>query len=189
MSRNHWNLLRALVCGAVLCACSDDNNVDVVDKVDPNADFTAYKTFAISEPTDVKIPRDVAVNLATANAAIVRELQDRGLRQVDADADPDLVAFSLASTREETGLAWACAPGYWYGYWAWSYDPCDYVSPYYDEFTVGTLVVGLSDQSLDKVVFGGVARGVLDDSNPTSEIDKAVKDIFDDYPEKQTGSK
>lgn len=186
------SLLGALVCATALCACSDDDNDDVVvERADPNADFTSYKTFAFAQAQDggtVNIPSGVAANLSSANNDIKAELENLGLTEVDPSANPDLFAFSLASTDEQTALSWSCAPGYWYGYWDWSYNPCSYISPYYEEYTVGTLVVGLVDPALQRTVFGGVAKAVLDGSSSDDEIRDAVDDIFDDYPADQTGS-
>jgi hypothetical protein len=187
MSVSYRKILSAALCAAALCACSDDDDV-VVERADPDADFTSYKTFAISDNSSVAIPSGVAANLAQANDAITTQLENLGLTEVDASADPDLIAFSLASTDVDAALSWSCVPGYWYGYWDWSYDPCSVVSPYYDSYTVGTLVVGLVDPVLEKTVFGGVAQSILDDSNVDDDIDDAVEDIFDAYPSDQTGS-
>jgi hypothetical protein len=193
MTRNYRTVLPAIACAAVLCACDDDDGVDVVaERADPNADFTAYKTFAFAEAQDggtVNIPSGIAANLSTANNEIKTQLEALGLNEVDANASPDLFAFSLASTNEQAALSWTCVPGYWYGYWDWSYTPCSVVSPYYDEYTVGTLVVGLVDPALEKTVFGGVAQDVVDGTTDANDdIVDAVDDIFEDYPVDQTGN-
>lgn len=190
MSRNYGNLLRAVVCVAALGACSDDDDDVVVERADPNADFTSYQTFAFAQAPEggTSIPSGVSANLGIANNDMKEELEDLGLTEVDPSDNPDLIAFSLASTDNVTDLYWSCVPGYWYGYWDWSYDPCSVVSPYYDSYTVGTLVVGLVDPALEKVVFGGAAKNVLDGSDIADEINDAVEQIFDDYPADQTGS-
>ncbi len=181
MSQSYRSLLLAAMCCAALCACNDDDD-DVVVREDPDVDFDDYKTFAISEQTDDTLPSDVATNLSSANSEIIEQLEAKGLRYVDIDDDPDLIAFSVASTDEVTDVSWDCVPGYWYGYWSFSYDPCEFVSPYYDEYTVGTLVVGLADPERDEVVFAGVAQSVLDGTDPEDDIEQAVDDIFDKYP-------
>jgi hypothetical protein len=188
-------LLMLAVYGALLAACSDDDDDLVVDeRSDPNADFTSYKTFAfVVAPEDagvLDIPDDVSSNLSVVRDAVKGQLEQEGLTEVARGEDPDVLAFNLASTNDVTALSWDCAPGYWYGYWGFAGDPCATLEPYYDQYTEGTVAVGLIDPSLNKVVFGGVAKGVIDgDENDIQrEVDEAVEKIFDDYPRDQTGS-
>ena len=190
----------AIVLGAIamLGACGDDDDIVVRTYSDPNANFTSYKTFAFattgasqntSATTQAAPPAEVASNLEQVNDEIRAQLEDLGLTEVAADENPDLNAFSLISTRETTGLTWDCVPGGWYGYWAWSVDPCPVIQPSYDTFVAGTVTLGLIDPVLNKAVFGGVARGIVeeDEKNTKKEIDKAVREIFDRYPSGQTG--
>ncbi len=187
----------AMVLGTMLCACGDDD-ITVREFADPNANFASYTTFAFvatgasqnpSATTQVATPAEVASNLQQVNDAMRSQLEDLGLTEVAANENPDLNAFSLISTRDQTAVSWDCAPGGWYGYWAWSFNPCPLITSVYDEYVEGTVTLGLIDPALNKVVFGGVARGIIeeDESNTKKEIDKAVREIFDRYPRGQTG--
>ncbi|HWO14640.1 MAG TPA: DUF4136 domain-containing protein [Polyangiaceae bacterium] len=175
-------------------ACSDDDDDDlctgdtVVTRTDPAADFTLYTTFAVSpdvEPVDVSMPADVTTNLAVANAAATAQLIALGLTLVAADADPppDLVLFNIAATQGETGTQWVCTPGYiWVG-WYYVWDPCAWMVEVPVAYTEGTLIVGLADLDLSKVVFGGVLQGILECGGDTeSRIQSGVARIFQDYP-------
>lgn len=117
------------------------------------------------------------------------QLEALGLTEVTVDESPDLRAFSLISTRDETGYSWECAPGGWYGYWGFGFNPCGVIAPVYDEYVDGTVTLGLVDPKLQKVVFGGVATGVIeeDERHTDDEINKAVREIFDRYPETDAG--
>jgi hypothetical protein len=180
------------VCCAGLIACGDDDTF-VEEASSSTADFTSYKTFAISSAGTgtATIPEDVNANLTTVNEAMRTQLVGLGLTEVDITADPDLVGFSLATTDDEAAVSWGCAPGYYYGYWAWTWQPCTWLTPIYSEYTVGTVVLGLSDPVAEQVVFGGVIQGVLNGDSTeeiTNDINDGVEDIFDDYPAEQTGS-
>ena len=100
--------------------------------------------------------------LTQAITAASAELQKRGLTEVAADANPDLNLFSISATRGMTGTYWECAPGYyWYG-WTYIYDPCAWMVPINFYYTEGTVVVGVADPKLQKVVFGGAVQGILE---------------------------
>jgi|SRR6187402_517003 len=172
------------------CSSDDDDDdcqEDVVKtSVDPDADFDSYTTFAVltEEAYPVDTPDDVKLNLTTAINAATDELVALGLEEVDVDADPDVVLFTLSKTDEEDAIYWQCRGG-WYGYWGWVvWDPCAWLEPIYVEYTVGSLVVGLADPSEEKVVFGGVTQTILEcGGDVTQHIESAVDAIFDDYPQ------
>ena len=172
--------------------CSDDEPEaqDIVaTTASPSADFTSYHTFALAPSKDsAAIPADVATNLVLVNEAIVEELEDHGLQQVDPGDDPDLIAFNLATSDTEGGYYWDCVDGYWWGYWGVTWTPCEWLAPVYTEYTAGTIALGLADPDLRQVVFGGLIRGVADYTVDAEErIDDDVELIFESYPATQTG--
>ena len=176
--------------GALVVACNDDDEVQdyVSSWASSTADFSAYETYAFLTEDDLPrgtkpLPDDVKAQLAVVNDAMRSQLNARGLREVSSDDMPDLYAFDLASTREESALYWDCVDGWWYGWWIWSWDPCAYLQPVYTEYEVGTVVVGLGDPAIQEVVFGGVLQGVLTGGGDAEErIQDGVAEIFDDYP-------
>ena len=184
-------VLRVVFCGALLGACSDSD--DVVEQVDPQADFASYKTFALATAPASgaqDIPGGVAGNLKLIDNEMKKRLEDLGLSEVDADADPDVVAFSLISTKTNTGLSWSCLPEYWYGNWDWSFDPCAVLAPSYTEYKSGSFGAGLVDPQLQRAVFGGVAEGALVGSEGDIQrlVESDVKAIFNGYPQTQSGN-
>ena len=179
-------VLRAVLCGALLGACSD--STDVVAEADQDAGFASYKTFALAQPPSggaQNIPGDVAGNLKLINNEMIEQLEGLGLSEVDASGDPDVVAFSLISTRTQTNLSWSCLPEYWYGNWPWSFDPCPVLAAGYPSYASGTFAVGLVDPQLESAVFGGVAKDALVGSEGDIQrlVESNVKAIFKDYPE------
>jgi hypothetical protein len=185
----------AAVVIATACAfsagCSDDEPEDTIDTtVNPNATFSEYQTFAFVGPSDVDpttarvIPDAVMVNLDVANQAMREELTALGLIEVGPNDNPDLRAFSLSTTQDEAAIYWACVDGYWYGYWAWSFDPCSWLEPVYTEYTEGTILVGLVDPNMGEVVFGGLIQGIAygDSGDMEERIDDDMEEVFDAYP-------
>jgi hypothetical protein len=174
----------------VSAGCNDDDEVqDYVNSWSSStADFGEYKTYAFLTKDDLPpgtkpLPDDVQAQLGVVSDAMRSELDQRGLREVKSDQMPDLYAFNLESTQDETALYWDCVDGYWYGWWVWTWDPCAYVQPVYEQYTVGTVLMGLSDPKMKEAVFGGVLQGVVTgEGNAEQRIEAGVSEIFDSYP-------
>jgi hypothetical protein len=183
-----------------LAACAEDEpsvcEDTRVSRADPDADFTAFKTFAVAPeseyPTELPsdLPEDTRTHLEDANDATTRELLLLGLDEVDyATGNPDLVVFSLAASDDETGIVYECVPGYyWYGWWGYVWDPCAWLAPIPVDYEVATVVVGVADPVEEEVVFGGAIQGVLECGDADDRLDAGVKRIFEDYPAEQTGN-
>jgi hypothetical protein len=183
-----------MVC-ALCSACSDDESGSLDSAVatsNPDADFTSYRTFALSNPSAedlAKIPPDVSVNLEIVSQEIVEQLTEQGLQQVDINDDPDVVAFNLASTSDQSAVYWDCAYDYyWWGYWGYAWTPCATVEPVYTTYAEGTILLGLVDPKLGETVFVGVIQGVQDYTDDLEDrIEYDVERVFDAYPATQTG--
>jgi len=177
---------------AFLSACDDDDDDEglcngdmTISRVDPSVDFTLYTTFAEAPDEALPdLPPDVVKNLGVANDAAVAELLALGLTQVPRDSNPppDLALFSIAASHKETGTTWVCTPGYWWTGWGYAWDPCAWMVEVPVVYTEGTVVVGLADPAVSKVVFGGVLQGILECSDSTGRIQAGVARIFQDYP-------
>jgi hypothetical protein len=180
--------------------CSSESCASgVVSRADPAADFSAYHTFAIADIDAASlggasgmggsggrgfdIPDDVLVNIDSANREAAKQLVAGGLEQVEPGETPDLLIASAANTTENNGVVWECVPGwYWWG-WTVYWDSCAWLTPVHVEYTTGTLVVAVGDTKTNKVVFGGVASGVLDcGQDVQGQVISAVDEIFADYP-------
>jgi hypothetical protein len=195
MSHTYRKLFLCLALAVGGCDCDDDDPQDkVVTRVDPEVDFSEFHTFKIGTIDSVpladagidpdQIPDEVLLNIDTANDQARIELEERGLIEVAADEEADLVVASLATVREDGGYYWDCVPGQWWGWWGWVWDPCAWLVPVYVEYTVGTIAVALADPVAEGVPFGGILSGVADGSGNTEErIRDGVTRMFEDYPE------
>ena len=184
-------LAAVLVLGVVAgAACGDDDEVTctdtVVTRADPSGNFAKYATFAVAplEAYPGSLPAEIQTSLTQANTAAATELTQNGFRQVDASDNPDLYLFSLSRTTDETALYWECTGDYyWYGYWGWTWDSCAWLTQMTAEYSIGTIVVGLADPALSKVVYGGAVQGILAcGEDPASRIDRNVQTIMASYP-------
>jgi len=177
------------------CSDSDACGSAIESRAMPGVDFSKFETFAIQE-IDLSAlggaggiggndpPDEVFLNLKQANFEAAKVLTEGGLIEVDPEKEtPDLWIGSAAATEQETGIYWACVPGWsWWG-WATYWDPCAWLAPVPVEYTEGTLVLALVDSSTRTPVYGGVAAGVLAcNDDVETQIDSAVHAILADYP-------
>jgi hypothetical protein len=178
------------------CDCDDDDlpSDEVYVHVKRGVDFSDYKTFYVDDElkqedladagVDVDdFPEDIRLNIDTANDQARIELEMLGLDEVGEDESPDLVVASLGSTKEEDAIYWECVPGYWWGYWGYYWDSCAWLDPEYVEYTVGSMVLGLSDPEMKDIVFGGLLQGIGGTGNPEQRIRAGVHEMFESYPE------
>jgi Domain of unknown function (DUF4136) len=180
------------------CDCNDDGPDDqVTARAKPGVDFSEYHTFRIKDDVskdeledagiDIdpdKIPENVKLNIDIANDQARIELETIGLTEVDEDEDADLVIFSMGSTKDQDAIYWECVPGYWWGYWGWVWDNCAWLEPYYVNYTIGSVLLGLGDPEMQDVVFSGLVQGVEDNSGEAEErIRSGVHEMFKQYPE------
>ena len=187
-----------LFCGLSVYACDDDEAVvpdEVYVRAKKGVDFSDYKTFRIDDevteedladagvdPDD--IPKDLKLNIDTANDQARMELKKLGLTEIKEDEGGDLVVASIGSTKDEDAFYWECVPGYWWGYWGYYWDSCAWLDPVYVEWSVGSVAVGVADPEMKDVVFGGLLQGVVDGSGDAEErIRAGVHQMFEQWPE------
>jgi len=184
------------LCTVSACDCDDDDlpEDEVYVYVKKSVDFGDYKTFYIDDEltqddladagVDVEdFPEDLRLNIDSANDQARIELEKLGLDEVGEDESPDLVVASLFSTKDEDAIYWECVPGNWWGYWGWYWDSCAWLDPEYVQYTIGSMVLGLSDPEMEDIVFGGLLRGLAGTGNADERIRFGVNEMFDSYPE------
>ena len=174
------------IAGAVLLAAAFLSAVTHAQKTsagyDKNADFSGYKTFSF----DTHGARNPYVNNLIVEA-VERELTTRGLTKVDANSDLLVVYMAAAGSN----LQVASVPFY-------SVVNPAYIGVYGGatstmwDVTTGTLVIDLLDRKLDRIVFRGTAKDVLQrapsadmaaDAKVVSKpINKGIAKIFKNYP-------
>src|SRR4051794_29404621 len=137
MRKSRFCFCLPVLFGALLGACNDDDTPEdvVTSKSSATADFSSFSTFAFVDKSDVPsrfketIPSGIKTNLDAVNDAMRTSLTNLGLKEVSSSQHPDLTAFSLATTSEQTAVYWDCVDGYWYGYWSYTWDPCAWLVP------------------------------------------------------------
>jgi hypothetical protein len=137
---------------------------------DDSVDFSHYRTFGWKEGTPAGRP--------SAEKRIVdaveRELEARGFRKVDGDADFYVITHALVSTHTLEELS---DPDYWEFYTGvTSVDP--------RVIGAGTLVIDLLDGRSETVVWRGLASGALTEIPERNfrKIDRAVKKLVRRLP-------
>jgi Domain of unknown function (DUF4136) len=152
---------------------------------DKTADFSNYKTYMFSNENGARNP--LVSQLIVQ--AVDREFTSRGLTRVD--ANPDLRVAFLAGTG--SNLQVASVPFYTVINPAYSGIIVGASSTMWD-VTTGTLVIDLWDNKIDKVVFRGTIKEVLQrapSADPVADaklvskpISKGIAKIFKKYPVK-----
>jgi hypothetical protein len=116
---------------------------------------------------------------------INQQLQAKGLTKVDANANPDMwvvYSNSIHDQKQVVGTGYNMGPGWGWGWWGGptSVTYNTYVSKQ------GTLVVDIADAKDKQLLWRGSAVDTISDNNNKniSNLDKALKKLFQNYPPK-----
>lgn len=151
---------------------------------DPNLDFSKYKTFAFIGGVEnlVMLPVNPDLISNRVHRAVTREMTAKGLREVQANQNPDLVVRYWASTSRQVNLAvmgnWGAYGPYVGSYWGWMYDTMSASS-----VNEGTLIVDLIDSHRTALAWRLYLSRKL--SNADKDWKKADEDFakaFESYP-------
>ena len=189
--------------GALVSACSwgpgaleetRDQILTVARKGD-NANFTNYRTFAITDSIAVV---DDGVKFRMNNdttdmiiAQIVVNMNRYGYTQVVAKNNPDLLVDVSYIKKTNTYMY----PGYWND-WDWWWDsfeyPWDGWNPFYpyqmptfiSSYTTGSLVIEVADvtevasESSVPIVWHGLVREILNGKHTQQELISSIDEVF-----------
>jgi Domain of unknown function (DUF4136) len=188
MTRVRW--LAGVCCALWLAACTSAPTVR--SDFDRSVDFASYKTFAFVSPLGTDRSGYQSIVSQRLKVATQRELENRGLRRVETDAQL-LVNFN-AKLNEQLYVSSAPVPtmgvgvgrGY-YGYRAGMYGtwPLYYNSTTVTQYTEGTLNVDVVDAARKQLVWEGVVTqdiGTRERENVEAAIDAAVVAAFSKFP-------
>ncbi|MEO0330082.1 MAG: DUF4136 domain-containing protein [Bacteroidota bacterium] len=183
-----------LLCGMALLIGGACSPIRVLSDYDRRADFSHYKTFALSEPRDVD-PTDPLLNQLNQNRLrreITEQMELRGYNQSDDDPDLAVNIYVKITPYHEVYVVrdyYLPYRGYYRYYGHWGYyrywgPGWTYMRDVVREYEEGTLIIDLVDTEEDQLVWHGVAVGILEElpSDPDVLIHQAVKTIFDQYP-------
>lgn len=181
---NHRLLVACLLAGWLAAAACVGPRV--LTDFDPAADFTAFRTFAFSGLTD----RDQGGVLDNSllrkriEEMVGRELTAKGLRQVGADEQSDLLVHFWVGVKEKqrvestapVGGAYGGRYGWRTGYYGGA------VTTY--EYQEGTLIVDLAESSKKDLVWRGTIVATLGESSEDNLqiADKGIAKAFEQYP-------
>jgi hypothetical protein len=183
-SRVAWFLLAGLSALAGCAATGPEIRTDY----DAAADFSRYATFAFMAREERELRGYDTLGDQRVMAAVTRELEARGYRRVEADANL-LVNFALATEEiQEIRTSPSAAPyPFWYGwrgayYYPW---PAYVQETWVDRYERGSLFVDLVDAERRQLVWEGRAAARLtraQQEDPGGMVDAAVAEIFARYP-------
>lgn len=169
----------------LLAACATGPRVS--SEADPQADFSAYRTFGFYSPLALEKEGYATPTSDQIKAAARAQMEARGY--VYEPDQPDLWVNLNAYVQERTDVSSMPVVDYNYYY---SYRARGYVAvPYWSErtdvrqYTEGTLNVDLVDRAGNRLVWEGVAVGRIAKMKPeerAARIDAAMADIFAQYP-------
>jgi hypothetical protein len=142
---------------------------------DTQADFTQFKTYAWREG-GWKAPRIVTEN--RIHAAVEKELEAKGVKKAEGEADLLVVTYADWSTDERVDApSFAGLPNTWTG---WS------AATTVRGSSKGSLKVDLIDRRSDQLIWRGVAiegLGLDPDSEKVGKkVFKVVKKMFESFP-------
>lgn len=179
-------LLILLVAAVVAAGC---HTVDVRATAEPRADFSLYRTYNFSEPLVAAGSPDITEqNRLTIKAAIRGEMEKRACRLAD---QPDLLLSIRLETADKTydKSSPAVESGSLRSNVRKHYDLIyeeDSRTQRVVNYTEGTLRFEALDRKQDRLVWEGIAMGVLKrnqtDEQRRQRIHEAVKSVFDKFP-------
>lgn len=175
MKTSFLKLILPAILLIVLAGCS---SVRVSTDYDSKVDFSKYKTFNFSKEVDRVSLNDL--NRRRLKDAITREMQTRGF-QVSATPDVLVSAFVKGRTKYSAMATTNSFGGPFMYYRGWG-SSNTYVDV--DKSIEGTLFIDLIDVSEKKMIWEGVAEGLVNPRTQTREetVNNVVGMIFKNYP-------
>ena len=183
--------LLMLLLVALLAGCASTPRVS--SDMDPNADFSKYRTYAFYDPLAVEAKGYETPSSAIMRDAVRRQMDARGY-VYDANS-PDLLVNINAFLERRTDVS--SVPEMQYGMY-YSYRHNAYFAvPYWGErasvrrYTEGTMNIDLVDADARRLVWEGVAVGRMARMQPaerSARIHSTIAEIFARYPHRAGGA-
>ena len=156
------------------------SNVDL----NPDLDFTKYKTFAFIGGVEHLTMMQVNPNQLrdTVHEAVSRELTKKGLKEVHREQNPDLVVRYLAESNTQVNYAgdddWGGYDKFTVDWWAWSYTL--WMSSTTRD---GSLMIDLIDAKRRALAWRlFLQQKILNVDKLPEKIEKEITKGFEDYP-------
>ncbi len=175
----------------VLSGCA--SGISVQSDWDPEADFSAFNTFAVLDEATGGGGLD-QLTQNRVKTSIVSTLQAKGMRQVDSADDADAAVGWQVTTEQRSSCrtvntGWGNYGWGWNRGWHGSTMGVGMTTSRTTEtrYEVGTLMIALVDVERDGMIFVGQGSKTLSSGNLSPEesqkrIDEAVTKILEDFP-------
>jgi Domain of unknown function (DUF4136) len=177
-----WCLCFLVVAGLFGCGSSPK----IYSTTEKGVDFESYKTFSFLESLEPKGQGYTSIEEKYLRAAIAKQLEARGLKEVQ--AGELLVGFKVSAKEKlQSRAAPQLSTGYYTyrGRHGYSYGMSFGADTQITQYTEGTLNVDVVDAAQKQLIWEGVAIGRLKDQ-PAEDIEAEVKSvvsaIFAKYP-------
>jgi len=155
----------------------------VVD-FDPSLDYSKYKTYAFIGAIENLVSMQMNPDLIEIRLhhSVSRELDKRGLREVNPQEHPDLVVRYWANTSAQVDVAvtgnWGPYSAYVGSYWGFLYNGVSASSQ-----KEGTLVIDLIDPKTKNLAWRlYLVRKITDPDKVWKKVDEELAKAFDSYP-------
>lgn len=175
-----------LISMLALTACA--SGPTIITNSAPDFVLSDYRTFSFLDPLSTDRSGVRSLNSTYLIDSTTRELENAGLRRVDADGD--LLVNFLISTRES--LQSRSTPSSSFGihhaggrYGTWTGYSLSMSTSEVVQHTEGTLAVDVISRARNQLVWEGAASGRVTDStrqNAEQVIDDAIREIFARFP-------
>lgn len=161
----------------VMASCNSIKNLKTAVEYDKEANFDSYGSYKFDKELSYSDTHDnySGQNQRAFENAIHDQLRKKGLEETET---PNLhVNFFVVDTQESKSITHTSYRNQRYGGMA-------HVDTYIKEYELGTLVIDLVDVSSKKLVWRGLANGVITGKQKDMQrtINEAVKAILSKYP-------
>ncbi len=157
----------------------------VITDHDPDADFSAYLTYAWmprEHSVETQLPEHLLIRLQRVSEEV---LATKGFEPAPAPPQTDFLLtyyLSLDSKLKIDYVAYGASSPWGYGYWGgYSYG---YAQA--REYAEGTLVLDIVDARTHQLVWTGRLEKTIQSANPPGDrVERAIKKLLKDFPPKK----
>jgi hypothetical protein len=173
-------VITSVAAATFIAACS---SAKIYVNEDPNADFSKYSTYSYHVPLGTNEQQGVTSVFSTyLMNATDREMQSRGYKKVDGNADLN-INFNI-QTQEKVRSTTSPSMGGYYGYRGGYYGTYGGYDTTTTQYTEGTLNVDLIDKQSDTLVWEGITEGTITDKvkeNLEAAVNEGIPEIFEKF--------
>ena len=185
-----------VIASVLLVACS---SIKIVTGYNKTVDFTKFKTLTYYGWSDNSDKILNSINKEQIEKLFAKEFVNRGITITKGESDIIVSLYVVTQTKKEasvstdhhTGMYGGVHGGYggYYGYgpgygWGNGYSSSSYTE---HEYTVGTLIISVSDAKNKKLIWECTSTGTIEENprNLDKQIAKSVAKMMATYPVKK----